>query len=190
MESIRGMEDPRIAKSSFEPCRNDLTVGRGGGTRGDRTQGEFQLQGTAFSQQLLRGVFAPDDRADDRRRADDGGRGRFLRQAALRGWTDEPGVLLRWCGPVVHPMAGGGTRTPKRCDGDHDRRSANDTPPGAVMPREEGDSNELKLERIITQRIAMYPRCEAGEQRRGLGYLRLFPVRFNRQQLARQHRHQ
>lgn len=51
-----------------------------------------------------------------------------------------------------------------------------------VTPRwDESADDELKLERIITQKwIAMYPEgCEAWAEQRRTGYPRLFPVRFN-----------
>lgn len=194
MESIlKGFEDPRIEKF-FEPCRNDLTVTEeGGGTAAIALKGEFHgiRQGTAFSHNY----YAAFSRLTIEQTTDavlmTAAEVWFLRaEAALRGWTDENPEFCyeQGVGLSFTQWQAAGLERYLQSDATaadyHDPVDPqNDIAARCrVTPRwEEGDSNELKLERIITQKwIAMYPEgCEAWAEQRRTGYPRLFPVRFN-----------
>ena len=194
MESIlKGFGDPRIEKF-FEPCRNDLTVTEeGGGTAAIALKGEFHgiRQGTAFSHNY----YAAFSRLTIEQTTDavlmTAAEVWFLRaEAALRGWTDENPEFCyeQGVGLSFTQWQAAGLERYLQSDATaadyHDPVDPqNDIAARCrVTPRwEEGDSNELKLERIITQKwIAMYPEgCEAWAEQRRTGYPRLFPVRFN-----------
>ncbi len=194
MESILGgFGDPRIGKF-FEPCRADLTVTEeDGGSRAIAIAGEYHgiRQGTAFSH----AYYAAFSRLTTEPATDavlmPAAEVWFLRaEAALRGWTGENpetcyrnGVGLsfaQWQAAGLErylesDAAAADYRDPVDPQNDMAARCR-------VTPRwEEGDSDELKLERIITQKwIALFPEgCEAWAEQRRTGYPRLFPVRFN-----------
>ncbi len=182
MESIlTGYNDPRLPKY-FEPATGE---GYNGQYRGIR-------QGTGFNHTMYinhSGLTITQTTSAVLMTAAEVW---FLRaEAALRGWSSED---TEWCyrnGVEASFIQWGVSDVGNYLESDSTAADYIDTfnpeynieAMCKVSPRWEPDaSNEIKLEKIITQKwIACYPEgCEAWAEQRRTGYPRLFPVLINR----------
>lgn len=185
MESVlNGYEDPR-REFFFEPCADEKgTIGLGGKYKGIR-------QGTCFSHLL----YASHSKIYVNKSTEPilmtAAEVWFLRaEAALRGWTSEDagynyrqGVsasFIQWgaSGPEDYFQSDRtGADYVDAFDSSNDIKARCKVSPKWI----ETASNEIKLEKIITQKwLAVFPEgCEAWAEQRRTGYPRLFPVKIN-----------
>ncbi|MDR0747940.1 MAG: SusD/RagB family nutrient-binding outer membrane lipoprotein [Tannerellaceae bacterium] len=182
MESIlTGYADPRISKY-FEPATGEGYAGQYRGIR----------QGTGFNhtRYINHSILAVNQSANATLMT--ASEVWFLRaEAALRGWTAEDAGYCYAKGVETSFIQWGVGNFSEYLESDATAAPYIDTfDPAytiearcAVSPRwEPGASDEVKLEKIITQKwIAMFPEgCEAWAEQRRTGYPRLFPVLINR----------
>ncbi|RHJ85366.1 SusD/RagB family nutrient-binding outer membrane lipoprotein [Parabacteroides sp. AM08-6] len=184
MESIlNGYQDPR-REIYFEPCGKDAPEGLIGTYKGIR-------QGTCFSHLLYAShskIYVNKTTPPILMTAAEIW---FLRaEAALRGWTSEDVGSCYRNGVATSFYQWKANYPEKYLESDSigaDYIDAFD-PANNIKARclvspkwIEEASNEIKLEKIITQKwLAIFPEgCEAWAEQRRTGYPRLFPVRFN-----------
>lgn len=194
MESILlGFDDPRLP-AYFEPCAYDVVLPGSGGEAGTiRLKGSYKgvRQGTLFSHKYYMSHSKIYTTSSSEAVLMTPAEVWFLRaEAALRGWTAED---VRDCYEqgircsFEQWNVGGLTDYLQRESHAIDFVDALDATNNIiarcrVTPRwDESASDELKLERIITQKwLAMFPEgCEAWAEQRRTGYPRLFPVKVN-----------
>lgn len=184
MESVlNGYEDPR-REFFFEPCTDAGELGLHGKYKGIR-------QGTCFSHLL----YASHSKIYVEKSTDPilmtAAEVWFLRaEAALRGWTAESAGDNYRQGVAVSFIQWGASGVEEylqshRIGADYiDAFDASNNIEARckVSPEWiETASNEIKLEKIITQKwLAVFPEgCEAWAEQRRTGYPRLFPVKIN-----------
>ncbi len=195
MESIlKGYGDPRLGRF-FEPCRADLVLPDRSGRDSVRIEiaGAYHgvRQGTCFMHNYYSAFSALTVDAGTDAPLMTAAEVWFLRaEAALRGWTEEDAATCYNRGVVCSFLQWGADGVEEYLVSDRMAADYSDviTPANDIAARcrvsprwDETDSDELKLEKILTQKwIALFPEgCEAWAEQRRTGYPRLFPVRFN-----------
>ncbi|MDL2265349.1 SusD/RagB family nutrient-binding outer membrane lipoprotein [Parabacteroides sp. OttesenSCG-928-G21] len=195
MESIlNGYEDPR-SSLFFEPCAEDaIYTNSEGKTVTVPLKGTFKgiRQGAMFTNLLYAGHSKPYVSQSSSAILMTAAEVWFLRaEAALRGWTGEGAEFCYRQGVATSFRQWSVTSSVEEyLESDNigaDYIDAFDPASNIearckVSPRWiESASNEVKLEKIITQKwLAIFPEgCEAWTEQRRTGYPRLFPVRFN-----------
>lgn len=195
MESIlNGYDDPR-RNVFFEPCPDDVLFADGVGHDSVRValKGQYRgiRQGTMFAHTFYSALSRVYVNTNTDAILMTAAEVWFLRaEAALRGWTSETAGICyergvkcsfsQWQVPDAEEYL------------QRDRLAADFTDAFTpennikarclVSPRwDESASNEIKLEKIITQKwLAIFPEgCEAWAEQRRTGYPRLFPVKYN-----------
>lgn len=188
MESIlNGYSDPR-REAYFEPCREDVVYGKDTIPLKGRYKGI--RQGTMFAHTL----YSSHSRIRVTRSAPailmTAAEVWFLRaEAALRGWTSESteecyrlGVSTSFDQWGVKAGLYMLLNRPAADYTDAFNPAFNIKARCKVTTKwSEAESNEIKLEKIITQKwLALFPEgCEAWTEQRRTGYPRLFPVLYN-----------